>query len=141
MRTLILACSALSIAACGNAQTDEERPSQAALEQGLWAGRERDGLCVAADGSAAFIHYGEGDANCMAQGRIEGEGEALDFVPSGDEQCRLPLLREGDVITFGEAPESCAFYCGGGAVVKTEGMRRSDGDPSDLRDIAGDPLC
>lgn len=141
MRTLIALCSAFSIAACGNASTDQEQLPQAALGPGLWAGGERDGLCVTADGSAAFIQFGEADANCMAQGRIESEDEALDFVPRGDDQCRIPLLREGDVITFGQASQSCAYYCGGEAILKAEGLRLSDGAPGELRDIAGDPLC
>lgn len=140
MRYLILMPASL-LAACGEAAPDSDVPAQGALEAGLWTGGERDGLCVAADGSAAIIQYGEGDANCMAQGRIEGEGENLDFVPRGEEQCRIPVLQEGDVLTLGNGDESCAYYCGGGATLRGEGLRRSDGEPGDLRDVEGDPLC
>ena len=141
MRSLIL-LPAILLVSCGEAAPDDGADSDvAALEAGLWTGGERDGLCVAADGSAAFIQYGDGDANCMAQGAIEGDGEGLTFVPRGDDQCRIPLLQEGDVITIGPAPETCAYYCGGDASLRGEGLRRSTGEASELRDVGGDPLC
>ncbi|NNC47401.1 MAG: hypothetical protein HKO13_03090 [Sphingomonas sp.] len=141
MRISILLLT-LFLVACGDAARDADAsPAQGALEAGLWTGSERDGICVANDGKAAFIRFGEGDANCMAQGTIENDGDALVFKPRGDDECRIAILQEGDVLTVERGSESCAYYCGSGASLIGEGLRRSNGDPAELRDIAGDRLC
>lgn len=140
MRILVLSF-ALLLASCSEVAPDADAPPEGVLETGLWTGGERDGLCVAADGKAAFIRYGESDANCMAQGTIEADGEGMAFVPRGDDECRISLSQDGDVLTLRSGDDSCSYYCGGNASFEGEGFRRSDGDPSELRDVAGDPLC
>lgn len=140
MRIPVLS-SALLLVSCSEAAPDADAPPGGALEAGLWTGGERDGLCVAADGKAAFIRYGESNANCMAQGAIEADGEGMAFVPRGDDECRISLSQEGDMLTLRSGDDSCSYYCGGDASFEGEGFRRSDGDPSELRDIAGDRLC
>lgn len=141
MRTLLL-LPTLLLVACSEAAPDADAPpAGGAIEAGLWTDGRRDGLCVADDGKAAFIRFGEGDANCMAQGTIERDGDALIFKPRGDEECRLTIQQEGDMLTIDSGNESCAYYCGSGATAGGEALRRSEGDPSELRDIAGDRLC
>jgi len=45
-------------------------------EQLIYAGGSRDRLCLAGE-RGGFIVYGEGDANCMARGRVDRTGDRL----------------------------------------------------------------
>lgn len=142
MRHRILApLAALTLAACAGEGTQEDAASFA-LEAGQWEEGERSGLCVQADGRAAFVLYAEGGTNCMAEGRIgETEEGELGFVPRGDEECRIPIEREGDTLRFGNGGAACAYYCGGEAEYAGRSLTLQDGSDRELLDAGGEAIC
>jgi hypothetical protein len=97
-------------------------------------------LCLAQSGGAAFITYGEGDANCSVKGQIEGAGERLTLVPEGDTTCRIELNRSGDSVRLGAVGAACAYYCGPKASFEGKSFKRKD-NAEPVTDLAGDPLC
>lgn len=132
MRAFALAI-ALSLAACS------PEGGQPPAERALYAGAGRDRLCVKGM-EAGFITYGEGDSNCSVRGRLEGQGDATVLVPAGDEDCRIPIRRDGEQAVLAAAAAACAYYCGPGANFAGRRFTRS-ADASPAVDFAGDPLC
>ena len=115
MRCLILAF-ALFASACAQ---EEPPPPKAVtgLPPGIFAGRERDGLCISGNGAvqrAGFIVYGAGNSNCSASGKIEQAEGRWTLVPDGESACRIPLTPRGGTVTLGAAPAACAYYCAPG---------------------------
>lgn len=143
MRFASICGAALLMAACdgGDAPADAVTPAAFGLGEGQWEAGTRSGLCSARGADAAFILYAEDDSNCMAQGRIgEVEGDLV-FVPQGDEQCQIPLAREGDTLTFGDGGEACRYYCGGTAEYVGMELTRASDPSYELVDAAGDSIC
>ncbi|MBW0145520.1 hypothetical protein [Sphingomicrobium clamense] len=138
MRVSTLIVPTLLLASCG--APDESVDTGVEVEPGIYAAGERGGLCVAAGGAAAFVIYGEDDANCMAQGGLSGEGDALTFKPRGDTQCEIPIRMEGERLVFGEPPAACAYYCGGDVDLSGRELVRSD-EAAPLTDVAGEEIC
>ncbi|WP_265571219.1 hypothetical protein [Sphingomicrobium nitratireducens] len=139
MRLAAMIVLSLALASCGG---ESEEARTAGLGPGLWTDETRGGLCVDEGGEAAFILYAEtGNANCMAEGRIEVDGEGMTFLPRGDEQCRIPILAEGETLRFGDSGEACAYYCGSDVELGGQTVMRSEARPGTLTDVAGDPLC
>lgn len=134
-------CALVALASCSN---DEAAPQRRAadLDPGLFAEADgRSGLCIDNDGDAAFVLYGEGQANCMAEGTLEaGEDGGILFLPRGDTHCRFPLAQDGDTLTFGEGEGTCAYYCGGDTALAGRRVKRS-ASMAPLADGAGERLC
>ena len=141
MRRLILAF-ALSATAC--AQEEPPAPKLSAeLPPGIFAARERDGLCIMGIGKAqraGFIVYGEGNANCSASGQVEGIGGRWALVPDGEGSCRIPFTQESGVVTLSRATAGCAYYCAPGVTFEGKSFTRIETSTSPT-DLAGDPLC
>ncbi|QDP20107.1 hypothetical protein [Sphingomonas xanthus] len=141
----LILCSALLIAA---ACSSEPEP---AMSAGLFAGVDRDALCIAGEPGeqrGGFITYGKGDMNCSAKGSIVADGGQFALVPQGEGEgeCRFPLTQNPDGVTIG-TPESCSYYCGPGLSAEGRTFRRmgsgasSKSAPDAVTDLAGDPLC
>ena len=139
-RPLIL--SLLLLAACRNAapegnQAEAEPAAPRPQAFVSYAGSGRDRLCIGGpNADAGVVAYGEGDSNCLVRGRIENGA----LIPNGDQGCRLPVSEDGDRMTFGPLPESCAYYCGPGASLAGKTFTRME-KPEPASDLAGDPLC
>ena len=136
----------LALAACGGSDDRDNAPVSTGPGEGLgpafYQFADRSGLCAASDNSAALIVYGEDDANCMVEGRIEtADDGAMALVPRGDGQCRIPIEDLGQSIRLGDGGDSCAYYCGGGAQYAGRELIKNWDETPDLRDAAGDPLC
>lgn len=131
----------LALSACGSGgDGDGGDATGAAL--GSFSDGERSGFCSRDDGSVAFILYDDdSDANCMAEGRVEGEGGELAFVPRGDEQCRIPMTLDGDALAFGALDESCRYYCGGDTELEGRRLSRGDATGRALSDPSGAEVC
>jgi hypothetical protein len=128
---------AILLAACS------QQPSKPSIVPGTFAGEGRNRLCIAGESDslrAGLIVFGQGDINCSASGRIEGQGSQLALVPRGEGPCRIPLVVEGNVIRIGEGAASCSYYCGPGASMAGQSFNRSDMGATAV-DLAGDPLC
>ena len=97
-------------------------------------------MCVGSEGDAAFILYGDGDANCLAEGAIAEEDGGVVFTPRGDRTCTIGLQNDGDRVTFADGGDNCSYYCGGDASLTGKTVQRSE-STEPLTDIAGDPLC
>ncbi|MCJ7420640.1 hypothetical protein [Sphingomicrobium astaxanthinifaciens] len=132
----------LALTGCAN-EADDGAPETAALEAALYAAQDgRSGLCVGAGNAASFILYAdEGDANCMAEGRVEGDGDELAFVPRGDEQCRIPLSIEGKVARLDAGNAACDYYCGGDARLDARELVADHDAAVDPVDPAGEAIC
>lgn len=141
MRCFILTF-ALTVTACAQEEAPPQQPT-AALASGVFAGGERDALCIGGTGGAqraGFVVYGADNANCTASGRIEQAGAGWALIPVGDNACRIPLTVEGDRVSLGAAPAACGYYCGPGVSLAGKSFeRRADDKP--VTDLAGDPLC
>ncbi len=142
MRRLLL-FFALFASACAQ---EEPPPPEASpgLQPGIFAGRERDGLCVSGTGAvqrAGFIIYGEGNSNCSASGKIEGADGGWAIVPDGEGACRIPLAPRGGSLTLGTATAACAYYCAPGVIIDGKNFTRIESTSTLPKDIAGDPLC
>lgn len=127
----------LLLAACS------EQPAAPSLSTGTFAGQGRDRLCIGGEPGAyraGLIAFGEGEANCSAGGRIEGEGGQFVLIPRGEGPCRIPLTIEGGTVRVGEVPAACAYYCGPGATMSGKSYNRADMGAKAV-DLAGDPLC
>ena len=142
-----IALSALLLGACSReadapaAPVNEGAPVVAAAAgSSTFAGAGRDRLCLKADKQAAFITYGEGDANCSVQGQVEGEGERMTLVPNGDATCRIDMTRSGDIMRLGSVTQACAYYCGPKASFEGKTFTRTD-KAVPVTDLAGEPLC
>ena len=130
----------------GGCQREEQPPANSSQAKSTastgdytsFAGPGRDRLCQFGPTAAAgVISYGGSDTSCLARGRLEADA----FVPSGDEQCRMPVTRDGgDRVTFGALPPACAYYCGPGASLEGKTFVRM-AKPEPVMDIAGDALC
>ena len=141
MRCLIPAF-ALFASACAQ----EEPPPQASsgLSPGIFAGRERDGLCISGIGAvqrAGFIVYGDGNSNCSASGTIEQAEGRWTLVPDGESACRIPLTPRGGTVTLGAAGAACAYYCAPGVSIDGKDFTRIESNSAMPKDVAGDPLC
>lgn len=142
MRLSIAMAAAAMLAACGSGGEQQRRGETAALGPGLYRFADNGGMCVGTGEEAAFVIYGEGGANCMAQGRIEAGAEGgLAFVPRGDDQCRIPIEDRGQSIVLGEGGESCSYYCGGEARYAGRELVKAWDEEPDLRDAAGEAIC
>jgi hypothetical protein len=140
-RFALFAMSALLLNACSKeAEVPANDSAPVAAGSSSFAGVGRDRLCLAPEGRAAFITYGDGDANCSARGGIEGAGGALTLIPEGDTSCRIPLTRSGDTVELGALAPECAYYCGPKASFAGKSFKRmTKSEP--VKDLAGDPLC
>ena len=146
MRGIFIIVAAALLSACGSAGEDDTATATASPGEGLGPGlyrfAEKSGLCSASDNSAAFVIYGEKDANCMAQGRIEtADNGDMAFVPRGDDHCRIPIEDRGQSIILGDGGKACAYYCGGEARYAGRELIKKWGEEPDLRDAAGDSIC
>lgn len=130
---------ASTLVACGGGSDEPDASPPVAAGQFL-ADEGRGGMCVGSEGDAAFILYGEGDANCLAEGTITANDEGATFTPLGDKTCTVGLQIDGDRITFADGGGSCSYYCGGDASLAERTVSRSE-SAEPLTDIAGDPLC
>ena len=119
-----------------------QQPTAETLKAGTYFGAGRDALCIVGDDAPqkfAFIAFApEGDTNCAAEGRVERSGEAWFLVPNGEGACRLPAASDGQTMTLGSLPATCAYYCGPGA--KLSGQRFHWTDTQDLL-LAANPLA
>jgi hypothetical protein len=130
---------ALFLAAC----SQDQPTADAAIAPGTFAGEGRNRLCIAGEGQsprAGLIAYGPGDANCSAAGRLERSGSGWALIPKGEGNCRIPLSVEGNVVSVGQPPAACSYYCGPGAQLAGKSYSRSDMGAKAV-DFAGDPLC
>ena len=128
---------ALLLAACS------QQPAEPTLTAGTYAGQGRERLCIAGEPGnyrGGLIAFGEGDVNCSASGRIEGEANTFALVPRGEGPCRIPLTIEGNTVRIGEVPAACSYYCGPGASMAGKAYNRVDMGAKAV-DLAGDPLC
>ena len=138
MRILILAF-ALTAAACAR-----EEPAAQGLAVGSFTSGDRDALCIAGPAGsqrAGFIVYGAGNSNCSASGKIEQAEGRWTLVPDGESACRIPLTPRGGTVTFGAAPEACAYYCAPGASFDGKDFTQVESTSTPPKDFAGDPLC
>lgn len=146
MRKLLLALGFLLIGACG--RSDEAPRQQPATEQAAqasaiatYSGAGRNRLCLEeSKGRAAFITYGQGDANCTAVGSLKREGDAATLIPDGDQACQIQLATSGDTIRLGSSSPACSYYCGPSASFAGAEFRLSK-DQVPVTDFAGEPLC
>ena len=107
----------------------------------IFAGAGRNRLCLdEGAGRAAFITYGEGDANCTVQGAVQQTAGTSVLVPDGDTTCRIDLTLSGDMVRLGQASAACAYYCGPRSSFAGAEFRRSV-TQQPVADHAGDPLC
>lgn len=142
MRMMILGVAAMSLGACSD--SPERDRGAVPLGAGIWNAGEKGGLCVADEGRATFILYGdEGEANCMAEGRIEEVAgtDGLVFKPRGDEKCSIPLKREGSRIVFSSGGIACDYYCGSGVTLDNQSVERSDATSGAIVDPSGTAAC
>lgn len=140
------------LASCGGQQeaSNGQGRAEAAAQQSplgndlqVFAGAGKDRLCVAgvAAPAAVITYAADGQANCSARGRIDGQQGKLFFVPQEDTSCRVELRREGaDRLTLGAPTPGCAYYCGPGASLEGKSFQRM-AEPEPVTDLAGDPLC
>ena len=139
-----LALLFLLLGACSKAENAPIPPSNesAPVVAGIttFAGAGRDRLCLADGKRAAFITFGEGNANCSVQGQVEGSGERATLVPNGDATCRIELNQTGDSISLGSVSEPCAYYCGPKASFEGKAFKRMD-KAVPVTDLAGEALC
>ena len=127
----------LLLAACSQQSTEPT------LATGTFAGEGRDRLCLAGDPGnyrGGLIAFGEGDVNCSASGKLDLQDNQLALIPRGEGDCRIPLTVEGNVVSVGEVPATCSYYCGPGATLAGKSFNRSDMGAA-VTDVAGDPLC
>ena len=146
MRNTVIA-AALLLSACGRAdeapkeQPATETPARAAAATVTYAGSGRDRLCLKdGESRAAFITYGQGQANCTAAGSLQRDGGSATLVPDGDQACRIDLAISGESVRLGDATAACAYYCGPTASYAGAEFRRME-TSEPVTDLAGDPLC
>lgn len=103
----------LLLAACS------QQPADEVLKAGTYFGAGRDALCITgekAPQSFAFIAFApKGDTNCAAEGRVEKGPQGWILVPRGEGDCRIAVTSNGQALSLGSIPSSCAYYCGPGA--------------------------
>ena len=134
--TRILLLFALPLAAC----SPEVAPPGLA---GSYSGESRDRLCIGGEVEerrAGLIVYGASDPNCSASGRLEKADTGLSLIPAGDRECRIPLSVQRNVVTIGQVPATCSYYCGPGATMTGKSFTK-DAATTPVTDFAGDPLC
>ncbi|MCY7340244.1 MAG: hypothetical protein LH465_09920 [Sphingomonas bacterium] len=138
MRFLILA-AAFIVPACSKQQSPAPD-----IPPGSYAGNGRDRLCIEAlDGEAlrvGIITYGAGDQNCQVAGKVAQSDGRLTLTPTGEGDCRIPLVKEGTTLRIGAVPQACDYYCAPDASL---GGERFDFGKyvGAATDLAGDPLC
>jgi hypothetical protein len=135
MRTIIP--MALLLVACSQ---QGENPS---IPTGTYAGQGRDRLCIAGEVGgyrAGLIAYGPGNMNCSAAGRLEPVGAEWALIPKGEGPCRIPIEIQGKMVTIGQPPAACDYYCGPGADLAGRIYNKADMGTK-VVDLSGDPLC
>ncbi|WP_205481497.1 hypothetical protein [Sphingomonas arenae] len=147
MRNVFIAASLLLLGACGRSEETPQEQSTAAESRTpaaatvTFAGSGRNRLCLdEGRGRAAFITYGQGNANCTATGSLRRNGSSAALFPDGDQACRVDLTISGEGVRLGGATAACAYYCGPTASYSGAEFRRSDSAGA-VVDLAGDPLC
>lgn len=144
---IVVAALALLLPGCGRSEEPAaDQPSNLAAQAApatlaTFAGAGRNRLCLNEEaGRAAFVTYGEGNANCTASGTLQRSGDAAMLVPDGDEICRIELQIAGSNVSLGPSSPSCAYYCGPSASYAGARFERRE-QPEPVTDLAREPLC
>ena len=145
---LVTACGADE---AGNRQDAAKPTVDTSRLAGLYEGKagvQVNQICMVGKESdrASFgiVTWGDNLSSCSGSGSAVRQGTSLRLEMKGDQPCAIEARIEGGRISLPDkVPQSCAYYCGGGAQLAGVLDKKGDGEKEALKalDLVGEPLC